>query len=298
MGTVFDRGTTLARGDLDIFLTDGSGNPTSAYTIAYAVFYVDPVSGAEVLIGAEVREPVNPDVGEYYAALMVPSNAQAGCYRIRWKFRETASSPEEGAVQEFGVKGDTQDSVTGVYSANVQNLITKMRFMTKDRNPDKTYHFRPPEGESKVSCYNQVFGFIWEDEEFAQFLEIALWKWNTMPPNTDKYRTLDMVCQQKTGWQAALLWGAIANAMNALVTSWVADEFDYSIGGISLTIDKSSKYSELRQNADEQFDKLVEAKSRTEKYVRGLAQSKYGRGVRASLGPNVGSGILSPRNYV
>ena len=297
MSTTFEQGETLERGDLNIELVDDNGDPTNAFSITYAVYFVDPQTGSEVLIGSPLRTPVNPAVGEYYASLMIPSSAEIGCYRIRWTFQETSTSAVEGVVMEFGVVGEVQTDTTP-YTACVENLINKMRIMLGDNDPDRTYHFRPPEGEAAVGCNNQVFGFIWKDNELAEFLEIALWKWNMQPPNTDCYSTIDSICSNKPSWQAALLWGSLVTAAQMLAYRWVADEFDYSIGGISLSIDKSSKYMDLKRNAEEQWDKLTEAKSRTEKYLQGLAQPRFGRGVRSAFGPNVGRGVLSPRSFI
>jgi hypothetical protein len=296
MAVVFTQGQVLARGDLDIFLSNSSGNPTNAFSISYAVYYVDPDTG-EVLIGAAARTPVNPVVGEYYASLQVPSSAVPGDYRIRWLFRETSTSAEEGAVQEFGVVSDAVTSAS-TYTPCVEDLIRKMRFLTRDNNPDRNYRFMPPEGEGTVGCYNQVFGYIWTDEEFAEYLEIALWKWNAFPPETEELKNIDMVCQQKPAWKAVLLWGALVNAAQALTYNWIANEFDYSIGGISLSVEKSSKYEGMKQNAEDQWDKLTEAKARTTKYIRGLSQPRFGRGVRSAFGPYVGRGVLSPRSFV
>ena len=298
MSVVFTQGQLLGRGDLDIFLSNASGNPINVYQITYAVYFVDPVSQAEVLIGSNARTPVNPAVGEYYAALQVPSNAAPGDYRIRWLFRETAASAQEGAVQEFGVVTVTSTTTESSYSGCVQDLINKMRVLTRDNNPDKNYKFAPPKSEGEVGCYNQVFGYIWEDAEFAEYLEIALWKWNAHPPETEELNNLDRLCQSKPAWKASILWGALVNAAQALAYNWIVNEFDYSIGGISLNLEKSSKYMDLKQNAEEQWDKLVEAKARTTKYIRGLSQPRFGRGVRSAFGPFVGRGILSPRNFV
>ena len=132
MSVVFTQGQLLGRGDLDIFLSNASGNPINVYQITYAVYFVDPVSQAEVLIGPNARTPVNPAVGEYYAALQVPSNAAPGDYRIRWLFRETAASAQEGAVQEFGVVTVTSTTTESTYSSCVQDLINKMRVLTRD----------------------------------------------------------------------------------------------------------------------------------------------------------------------
>lgn len=225
MSVVFTQGQLLGRGDLDIFLSNASGNPINVYQITYAVYFVDPVSQAEVLIGSNARTPVNPAVGEYYAALQVPSNAAPGDYRIRWLFRETSASPQEGAVQEFGVVSSAVETITSPYSTCMQDLIRKMRALTRDSNPDKYYRFSPPSSEATVGCYNQVFGYIWEDNEFAEYLEIALWKWNAHPPETEELGTIEQLCQQKPAWKASLLWGALVNAAQALAYNWTSQEF-------------------------------------------------------------------------
>lgn len=298
MSVVFTQGQLLGRGDLDIFLSNASGNPSNVYQITYAVYLVDPSTQAEVLIGSNARTPVNPAVGEYYAALQVPSNAAPGDYRIRWLFRETAASAQEGAVQEFGVVSTAISTTSATYSNCVQDLINKMRVLTRDNAPDKNYRFMPPKSEGEVGCYNQVFGYIWEDNEFAEYLEIALWKWNAHPPETEELGTIEQLCQQKPAWKASLLWGALVNAAQALAYNWTSQEFDYSIGGISLNLEKSSKYMDLKRNAEEQWDKLTQAKQQTTHYIRGLSQPRFGRGVRSAFGPAVGKGVLSPRSFV
>jgi len=298
MGVCFNQGLVLGRGDLDIFLTSSTtGNPSNAAIITFDIFFVDPTCG-EVLIPPGGRTPINPAVGEYYAAIMIPPTASPGDYRIRWTFQEFVSSPANTVVQEFGVVGEGTQTTSSTLSNCERELITKLRFMLRDNNPDKNYKFRPPEGEGVVGCFNQVFGFIWTDEELLEFLKIALDKWNMFPPETEELCTLDLICSRKPAWRTAILWGAIVNAALALAFNWTADEFDYSIGGISLNIDKSSKYLQLKENAEQQFLQLTEAKQRTTKYLRGLSQPRFGRGVRSAFGPHVGAGILSPRNFI
>ena len=64
MAVMFKRNQTLGRGDLDIFLTNSSGNVADAAEISYALYYVDPgPPEADVLIGDPVRVPENPAVG-------------------------------------------------------------------------------------------------------------------------------------------------------------------------------------------------------------------------------------------
>lgn len=295
MATSFTPGETIGQGDLDIYLTDLGGFPANAYVMTYAIYYVDPLGG-EVLIGPAERVPVNPQVGEYYASLQVPPSAVAGSYRIRWSFTQIAGGPVMTVVQEWTVVNP--GTIAVYYSVHTQGMINKLRMLLRDQNPDKFYHFRPPEAEGNIGAYNRVFGQIWEDAELYEYLERGLDWWNMQPPNTAGLSTIDRLVVEKPEWRTAVLWEAITHACFAMSMNWVADEFDYSIGGISLSIEKSSKYESLKQNAESQFDKAAEAKARTVKFMRGLQQPKYGIGIRSSFGPNVGKGVLSPRNFL
>lgn len=297
MSTTFTPGETIGQGDLDIYLTDSGGFAANAYLVTYAIFYVDPgPPETEVLIGPAARVPVNPQIGEYYASLQVPPSAVPGSYRIRWSFQQYATSIVTTVVQEWKVVAP--GTVAVVYSPNTQGMINKLRMLLRDQNPDKYYHFRPPEAEGNIGAYNRVFGQIWEDAELNEYLERGLDWWNMMPPMTEGMNTIDKLVIEKPAWRTAILWEAITHACFALAANWVADEFDYSIGGISLSIEKSSKYESLKQNAEGQFDKAAEAKARTVKFMRGLQQPKYGIGIKSSFGPAVGRGVLSPRNFL
>jgi hypothetical protein len=295
----FTPGQTLGRGDLDLFLTDANGIATNAAVITYALYYVDPgPPEVEVLIGSATRTPVNPAIGEYYAALMVPPTATPGTYRIRWTFQQYVNSTPQQVVQEWQVvTPDTQ--LTAVqYTPCQTDLIRRLRILLRDNNPDKNYHFRPPQHEGAIDQFNRIFGRIWEDDELLEYLERGLDWWNMFPPSTRGMDTLDKLCAEYPAWRTAVMWAAITHACFAVAANWVADEFDYSIGGVSLSIERSSKYESLKQNAEGQFDKATEAKARTVKFIRGLQQPKYGVGVRSAFGPYVGRGVLSPRSFL
>jgi len=299
MGVAFSPGDTIGRGDLDIFLTNSHGNPTNAAEITYAIYYVDPgPPETEVLIGDPARIPVNPAVGEYYASLMAPAGASAGDYHIRWTFREFVSSPQVQVVQEFAIVHDAV-TVSPTYSRCATELIYTLRLLLRDQNPDKFYHFRPPEFEGDIGQYNRIFGQIWEDAELHQYLERGLDWWNMHPPDTcHSLPTLNGLCTDRKCWREAVFWAAIHHACFALSLNWIADEFDYSIGGVSLSIEKSSKYQSMADAASAQFDKAAEAKARTVKFIRGLKQPRFGIGVRSAFGPYVGKGVLSPRSFM
>lgn len=85
---------------------------------------------------------------------------------------------------------------------------------------------------------------------------------------------------------------------NFVLESGILAHNSYSIGGISLDIDKSSKYESLKSNAEDQFQKMLEAKERTVNITKGLKQSRYGVGVRSSFGPSTSQGVMTPRKYL
>lgn len=289
-------GTVLSRGDLYISLTNSSGVAENAYSVTFALYYEDPIAG-NVLIGSATRTPVNPSTGEYYAAIQIPPTAVAGNYNIRWTFQEYASSTPQTVVQEWQVVS-TSSALAVTYTAQSAQMIQSLRTMIRDLRPDSTYRFRPPEYSGSVGNFNQVFGQIWKDDELYEYLSRAVDWFNMFPPETADLKTVDDVVNRKPVWRTAILYSAISMAMFALQSNWSADEFDYNIGGISLNLERSSKYQSLAENAEQMFDKATEAKARTVKFMRGLSQPKYGVGIRSSFGPYVGNSILSPRNFL
>lgn len=90
----FERGQEVRRGMLDIFADPGDWD-----NLRYTLYYL---GGSEhVVIGDPLREPVNPQAGEYYAALVIPPSAPTGLYRIRWTFDKEGTA--RALYEEFRV---------------------------------------------------------------------------------------------------------------------------------------------------------------------------------------------------
>lgn len=307
MSVVFQAGQVLERTSLNLFTSNAAGNAANCAAISFAIYWVDPATETEILIGDSARVPVNPTVGEYYAPIMIPASAIVGDYRIRWTFREQSNYPDQQVVQEFGVvSSSTVTDITNVGDGSLTrqlsecetDLIRSLRILLRDNAPNRNYSFRPPTGEGTLDCYNSVFGYIWQDAELLEYLQTALENWNSFPPATYHLCTLDQVCQSYPAWKGGLKWGAIGFAALAAAFNGVADEFGYSIGGISLDIERSSKYQSLADNAQAQLEKLTTAKQQTVHYVRGLKQPRFGTGVRSAFGGNLGRNVLSPRSFL
>ncbi len=294
MSVAFFKGQQLGSEDLNIFLENSSGHPTNAAEITYALY--DFTTGQEALLGVPKRSPANPSIGHYYASVIIPLDANIGSYRIRWTFRETFGGPVHEVLQEFEVV-DKSANLVSTYTCCEEDAIRRLRILLRDNDPDRNYHFRPPAHEATIRQFNQVFGFIWLDHELQEFIQRAVDMIVAAPPRTP-FQNCDQLVRSYPEWRTLMLNGAMMYALFALMINWIADEFDYSIGGVSLTIEKSSKYESAYQALSDQFDKQLERAKATVKIIKGLQQPRFGVGIRSSFGPFVGRGVLTPRKFI
>jgi len=291
VSVVFCPGQTTGRNELSIILTNSDGQRQDSYSISYAIF--DNTSGSELLIGAAARVPENPEIGEYYANFRIPDFAPYGNYVVRWTFKQFAGGPDHQVAQEFGVVPEgTQVTASSAYTTNQWGLMHSLRMMLRDNNPDRNYHFRPPSSQDALSQQTRVFGYIWEDAEMLESIERGLDVVNLFPPQTGY-----TIGTLPRNWTTITLTAAAVHALTALSINWVGEEFDYSIGGVSLSIDKSSKYQGLMESLQSRLEQMIENAHLTIKFTRGLQQPRFGVGVRSAFGPHLGSGTSSVRNF-
>jgi len=290
MGVAYQPGQVLGCDDLKINIRDNNGDLVDPYYIRYSIF--DRTTGIEVLIGISDRTPATQGTGQYYANFTVPLDANIGDWIIRWNFRETVGSPLIEAVQEFNIVSvSTTVSITGSDTGDL--LVRRLRIILRDNNPDRNYRFRPPAHEKFIQAQAQVFGYIWEDEELYEYLLMAIDDFNTAPPITGV--TINDIPDR---WRTAIILRAGAFACFAITMNWIADEFDYSVSGVSLSIEKSGKYQGMKENFISEYDKLKDQAKRSIKILKGLKQPRYGIGISSALGPYSRPGVQSRRNYV
>ncbi len=291
------RGQEVGRGDgLSVYFKTRGGSMKNAAEIFYNIY--DFTTGVEVLLPPTNRTPVNAAVGEYYASFFVPADANLGKYRLRWFLRQKTGSAQEEIEADFDIVDNATQIVTlaGITPIEI-DLVRALRIMLRDNNPDRNYHFSPPTGEESINQFTRVFGFLWEDYELLEFLRVSLDSINSKPPMTF-YRTLDDLISRNRPWRTVLLEGAMIHSLTAIALNWIVDEFDYSIGGVSLSIEKSSKYQSMASDLEARFTTDVTDAKDTIKIFVGLKQSKFGVGIRSSFGPSAGRGSLTPRRFL
>lgn len=91
---------------------------------------------------------------------------------------------------------------------------------------------------------------------------------------------------------------SVPGPQNFVLSNGMVAHNSYSIGGISLDLDKSSKYQSLYDSVKSSWDEQLDRAKRTVKIVKGLQQSRYGIGIRSAFGPYSGAGQLTPRAFV
>jgi len=239
--TNFYRGQQLGRNDLNIYLVNAANTPVNAAEISYALY--DFTTGQEVLVGIPLRIPANPSVGEYFASIIVPLDANLGEYRVRWTFREIIGGAQQQVVQEFsvtdkaGLSTSSASMITGgaINATAIEyDLMGRLRILLRDNNPDRNYHFRPPSHEETVQQFSRVFGYIWEDVELQEYLARSLDLVSSAPPRTP-FQTVDQMVMFRPEWRTLLLTGAMMFAIQALRLNWIADEFSL-VGDTQVTV--------------------------------------------------------------
>jgi hypothetical protein len=293
MAVAYMRGSTTGPNDLSITVRDQNNTLIDPYRLEYAVY--DLTTGVEVLIGSPVNLPVKISTGQYYASVVIPADGNIGDWLIRWTIQEYASDPVYQSAQPFNVIGNNAiASFTG--NSNMDGLIYSLRIMLRDNNPDRNYRFRPPATEKFIQGQTQVFGFLWEDEELLEYIYMAINDFNTVPPVTGI--DISNLWSSEVRWKGTVLLRASWYALRAVALNWIVDEFDYSISGVSLTLEKSSKYQSMMDTTGAEYDKMTEAAKKSIKIVKGLRQFRYGVGITSALGPLNRPGVQSRRNML
>jgi len=290
-GVIYYPGQTLTEKDLYIIVRNHLGNQSDPYSVSYEIY--QRIQGMNILISPQNQQPLRIGVGHYYANYLIPSDSLAGDYYIRWTFQQTPDAPESHATQEFAV-------VTGgvivesPYNDTEKSLIRKLRFILRDNNPDRNYHFMPPAQEEVIQGFTQKFGYVWEDEELYEYVDFAISDLNNRPPR--EAWTIDSLPHRL--WSMVLSQAA-ATALRALAINWAHEEWGGDISGVGLNIEKSSKYISLKENFEASYAAQVEThKEFGVRYIVGVRQPRYQVGVTSALGPYSRMGVQSRRNYI
>ena len=165
MSVAFKRGTTTGPSDLTITVRNTLGNLIDPFRLQYAAY--DATTGVEVLMGSPVNFPIRISLGQFYAQVVIPADANIGNWIIRWTIQETSTDPVYQSVQEFAVLGDSAiASFTG--NSDLDRLIYSLRVLLRDNNPDRNYSVS---GKEKVCVRTKAGEYILPLKELWKIVE-------------------------------------------------------------------------------------------------------------------------------
>ncbi len=293
MAVCFNRGQQLGPNDLQIVVRNISNALVDPYEIFYDVF--DSTSGIPILLPPADRVPVRAAVGAYYADILVDPGANVGEYLIQWKMKETSTSPVATVEQAYAIVGLDVKTFVAELDDVRKDLVIKLRDLLRDNHPDRNYHFRPPTDQNVIRGQTERFGYIWQDRELLSYLELAADYVSVYPPRQNislNTLTTDNV------WKTLVIWQAAYYALMAISINWIEEEFGYSIQGISLDIEKASKYQSMADSIASQVQALMEKAKSGLYFTFGIQQQRFGIGAQGVLGPYTTTGTVNPRNWV
>jgi hypothetical protein len=242
------------------------------------------------------QAPIRASMGTFYAQFTIPVTWR-GVYKIVWTLVQYAGScPANYVHMDFIVQTvDPADpafeapsmiigqapnilnnaAILGLGGITPQQASKAVRFVRElisDTNPDRNYHFRPPTPGKVVSNFTTRVGFIWLDSTILVNLAVTISKLNLYNPMTFYNWTLATI---PADWGNIAAIGAASLCLSGESARWAADEFGYSLNGVSLDINKSALYQSLAQTYDQQFSTLAPLVTANRPFSAGLRQQRW-----------------------
>jgi hypothetical protein len=282
-------GKTLGAGDLSLAVRDTNGSLVAPASLSYSIFQIvngtpTPAVDAQGPITGRTSGMVNPSTGTYYIGMTIPTSWGVGQYQVVWSLQQwSTTDPVSSITMEFYVIGvDPANTSFEAPSLLISKnpamnpkyapAIVMVRGLLKDTDPDKNYHFRPPTPSRVVAGYNSRVGFIWTDDEIIQNLYLSISQLNTWNPKNYYAFTLDTV---PVDWGNCASLGAASWCLSGESARWAAEEFSYSLNGVSLDINKSSLYQALAESYQQKFETWAPLITANRPFSVGLRQQRW-----------------------
>ena len=312
---VLTQGQPTSPADLAILVRDGMGNLVDPVLISYTIYKMRdlvptkptvayeydmhqplnmeggpplPPEGS-VLVCPPQQAPIKASVGTYYASFTIPTTWK-GVYKIVWTLQVFAGScPTSFVHMDFIVQ--TIDPADPAFEApsmiigkqlNIANAQTSpamfaqavrvVRELLSDTNPDRNYHFRPPTPGRVVANYTTRVGFIWLDTTILVNLALSISMLNLYNPMNYYNFNLNTIPYD---WGNIAALEAASLCLSGESARWAAEEFGYSLNGVSLDLNKSALYQSLASTYQQQFNTLAPLVTANRPFSAGLRQQRW-----------------------
>ena len=312
---VLTQGQQTGTADLAILVRDASGNLVDPVSISYSVFKLRdlvptkptvayeydmhqplnmeggpplPPEGS-VLVLPPGQIPIRASLGTFFAQFTIPTTWK-GVYKIVWQLQVFSGScpqsfvhmdfivqtidPADPAFEAPSMIVGKQLSIASAQTtpAMYAQAIRVVRELLSDTNPDRNYHFRPPTPGKVIANLTTRVGFIWTDTTILVNLGIAISTLNVFNPMNFFNWTLDTIPRD---WGNIAALGAASFCLSGESARWAADEFSYSLNGVSLDINKSALYQSLAGTYLTQFNTVAPLLTANRPFSAGLRQQRW-----------------------
>jgi hypothetical protein len=312
---VLTQGQATGPQDLAILVRDAQGNLVDPVSISYTIYKLRDLVPTKPTVAYEYdmhaplnmeggpplppegstlasppqQTPVRLSVGTYTASFTIPTTWK-GVYKIVWQLQVfSGSCPQSFVHMDFIVQTidpadpafEAPSMIVGkqlsIASARTTpamyaQAIRAVRELLSDTNPDRNYHFRPPTPGKVVANYTTRVGFIWLDTTILVNLSIAISMLNVYNPMNYYNWTLDTI---PFDWGNIAAMEAASLCLSGESARWAADEFSYSLNGVSLDINKSALYQSLAQTYSQQFNTMAPLVTANRPFSAGLRQQRW-----------------------
>jgi hypothetical protein len=262
---------------------DESGRPVEPALISYTIYLIGE-DGRKILVAGPQAQPSRgAEVGLFFVGMTLPSNWGSGDYQVVWSLQQYPDSEVVNVIDDFRVVSanpmtssmeapSVLMASTPVINQKTADMVTMVRELLSDTNPDRNYHFRPPTPGKVVAGYSTRVGFIWTDTTIIRMLKLAISKLNTANPMADHGYTLENIHDD---WANAAALGAAAFCLSAEAARWTADEFGYSLNGVSLDLQKAAGYQGLAEQYRAELNEWLPNLTANRPVSVGLRQSRW-----------------------
>lgn len=277
------QGKSLGPGDLALLVRDANGALVDPVLINFSIFTVDPNSSVQTLIYGPQAAPARASLGAYYVPITIPTGWN-GQFQLQWQLKQYADGAVATVVEDFTVQA--VNPASGSYEAPsvaiqqaeiVRNkkwtyCVMQVRELLSDENPDRNYHFRPPTPGKIVANYTTRVGFIWTDQTIIRMFNTAISALNWFNKKNIYNFNIDTI---PVDWANVAALKAAALCLSKEAARWTADEFNFSLNGISLDLSKADKYRGLAAELNTQFDELADKVTANRPASVGLRQQRW-----------------------
>jgi hypothetical protein len=274
-------GQTLGHGDLSILVRAASGHMIDPFFISYDIFSINEKE-EESLVTPPQLVPKRGGQGSYHVPITIPS-VWRGRFKLVWHLQEYETSPINQVFEDFRVENilpahSSMEAPSALVSPRqvvdkwTASIIMMVRELLTDTNPDRNYHFRPPTPGKIVAGYTDRVGYIWTDETIIRMVKNNISRANTWNPRTYYSFTLETLTDD---WANFVALGAAASCLSNEGSRWAADEFNYSLNGVSIDLPKTALYTTLSQQFRAEWDEWAPRITAIRPFSAGLRQQRW-----------------------